>query len=161
MKKLMLLSLVLIIGAASLNSCKKYEEGPGFSLRSKTARLTGDWRAKEYTLDGESLLVNIEEIEGFSLEISLQFDLTIDKDGTTQSTSEVSSSTTFLGVTTTQESKETEAGTWKWGTDKESVIFTDYDGDEEEFEIIKLSTSELIFEQIDEDEKMRIVLEKR
>ena len=33
---------------ALLSACGKYEEGPGFTLLSKKARLTGEWDAKEY-----------------------------------------------------------------------------------------------------------------
>ena len=31
-------------GILGLESCKKYEDGPAFSLRSKKARLTGEWQ---------------------------------------------------------------------------------------------------------------------
>jgi len=40
MKKLL---LVLACGLMILQSCKKYEDGPAFSLRSKAARLEGKW----------------------------------------------------------------------------------------------------------------------
>lgn len=33
---------------ALLSACGKYEEGPGFTLLTKKARLTGEWDAKEY-----------------------------------------------------------------------------------------------------------------
>lgn len=33
-------------------SCKKYEEGPGISLRSKKARFTGIWQLTKWTVDG-------------------------------------------------------------------------------------------------------------
>jgi hypothetical protein len=43
MKKL---SLLLVVVATSLitASCGKYDEGPSISLRTKTARITGDWK---------------------------------------------------------------------------------------------------------------------
>jgi len=38
-----LLLAIAIITVFNFHSCKKYEDGPSFSLRSKTARLTGEW----------------------------------------------------------------------------------------------------------------------
>ncbi len=37
-----------MVSALVLGSCGKYEEGPGLSLRTKKARLTGVWDEKEY-----------------------------------------------------------------------------------------------------------------
>lgn len=33
-------------------SCKKYEEGPAFSLKTIPARITGEWDVEEYLVDG-------------------------------------------------------------------------------------------------------------
>jgi hypothetical protein len=41
-KKLMLVAAVVIM--LNFNSCSTYDEGPSFSLRTKTARLTGEWK---------------------------------------------------------------------------------------------------------------------
>jgi len=38
-KRLVIVTLAIV----ALSSCKKYEEGPWLSLRSKTARITGNW----------------------------------------------------------------------------------------------------------------------
>jgi len=49
MKKKVLFFTVMFLAVFMLfNSCKKYEEGPLLSLRSKNARLTGEWVLKEY-----------------------------------------------------------------------------------------------------------------
>ena len=42
------LFLMLAI-AAAFSSCKKYEEGPGFSLRSPEGRLEGTWKVEMAT----------------------------------------------------------------------------------------------------------------
>jgi hypothetical protein len=42
---MMVLVSVMILGTIS---CGKYEEGPGFSLATKKARLTGDWKIDKY-----------------------------------------------------------------------------------------------------------------
>lgn len=41
---------------AFLSACGKYEEGPGFTLLTKKARLTGEWDAKEY-VDADGTVV--------------------------------------------------------------------------------------------------------
>lgn len=42
--QLCLIALIIV----SNTSCSKYEEGPNFSLRTKKARLAGDWDLVEY-----------------------------------------------------------------------------------------------------------------
>ena len=54
-KSTVALSLItlLTIGVLTTPSCKKYEEGPGISLMSKKARLTGKWKVdREIEKDG-------------------------------------------------------------------------------------------------------------
>jgi hypothetical protein len=46
--------LFLSAGMLVLASCGRYEEGPGFTLRSKKARLAGDWKIKEITVNGST-----------------------------------------------------------------------------------------------------------
>lgn len=53
MKKTFALSMVAMFAIAlAFTSCGKYEEGPAFSLRSKKARVAGDWKIKEYVVNG-------------------------------------------------------------------------------------------------------------
>ena len=46
------LSIAVIISLA-ITSCGKYEDGPGFSLLTKTARMTNKWELK--SVDGETI----------------------------------------------------------------------------------------------------------
>jgi hypothetical protein len=51
--KVSFLSLVVLLStSAVLTSCGKYEEGPGFSLRSRKGRLTGTWKITESKTNG-------------------------------------------------------------------------------------------------------------
>ena len=50
--KRVIYALLILVGL-QLASCGKYEEGPGFSLRSKTGRLAGEWTIEKMTVDGE------------------------------------------------------------------------------------------------------------
>ena len=106
----------------NFTSCK-YEDGPKISLKSKTARLAQNWDVK--TIDGESL--------GSELSYELDFD----KDGGVDATISFS----YYGYSGEYDMK----GDWEWGSKKESVIL-DLDGDVTEFEITKLTSSELNWE---------------
>lgn len=46
-KNLTYLTLAVVLISATLSSCGKYEDGPGFSLLTKKARITGVWDEKE------------------------------------------------------------------------------------------------------------------
>ncbi len=50
-KNIILVALVtfLVVGFVS---CKKYEQGPGLSFRSKTKRLANSWRIQSVTVNG-------------------------------------------------------------------------------------------------------------
>ncbi|TND10331.1 MAG: hypothetical protein FD123_579 [Bacteroidetes bacterium] len=45
------LAVVFIVSAATVTSCKKYEDGPMLSLRTKTHRVVNDWKLETYYLD--------------------------------------------------------------------------------------------------------------
>lgn len=47
-QKISKLFLIIILLGGLLSSCKKYEEGPAFSLRTKTKRLSREWQIQEY-----------------------------------------------------------------------------------------------------------------
>lgn len=52
-------TVFLLIGITLISittGCKKYDEGPGISLRSKMNRLCGEWEVTEYTSNNEDVL---------------------------------------------------------------------------------------------------------
>ncbi|MBA3971550.1 MAG: hypothetical protein H0X46_05295 [Bacteroidetes bacterium] len=58
----------MVILAASIVGCKKYEDGPVLSLRSKTARVANTWKVESYTINGSdftSTLTNINYTETY------------------------------------------------------------------------------------------------
>ena len=100
MKKLFVV-LVLVAFGFSMNSCKKYEDGPTLSLRSKSARLVNTWvieKAMNAGIDVTSMYPtdyqlsimkdNTYEIATNGLKISGTWEFTEDKEGLklTQST---------------------------------------------------------------------------
>jgi hypothetical protein len=58
MKKLTAFIFVLTIGStvlALISSCKKYEDGPMISFRTRTERLSNTWKVDNYTYNGNDL----------------------------------------------------------------------------------------------------------
>ena len=52
MKKIITLIAVTLFAVITITSCRKYEEGPGISLRKKEARVTNNWRIESAQLNG-------------------------------------------------------------------------------------------------------------
>lgn len=55
-----------VITVLNFQSCSKYEDGPSFSLRTKKARVTGDWEVvrignETYPQNGYSLEMTFEK----------------------------------------------------------------------------------------------------
>lgn len=107
----------------NFTSCK-YEDGPNISLRSKKARLTGEWEVK--FIDGAGMIGN-------DMEITLEFD----KDGDL----EFSQTYSDYGGSYTYSQK----GEWEWEDGKQSLEIT-LDGNKQEWEITRLTNKEFEFE---------------
>jgi len=121
MKTLKFLAAGAILGSTILAtpSCGKYEEGPGFSLRTKKARLAGDWDMVEYIdADGTSTKDNDDDF------------ITFEKDGTYKYTD---------GSTSMN-------GTWEFTDDKEKIRVTYTSGNlsiSNDATIVRLTNKEL------------------
>lgn len=125
-----LLATTAIVSLLAVSSCGKYEEGPGVSLLTKKARLTGVWDVKEYVSGNTTTTDNSDDTFEFV------------KDGS------------FIiksGSTSTE-------GTWEFTSDKEklktsfsytigSTTFTSVD----ESTIIRLTNTELWTKDSDGD----------
>jgi len=137
--KTRILSLLAMatIAVASMTSCSKYEEG-GFSLRSKKARLTGEWSLTEYKVN--------DEVQEFSTGDSWVIEFK--KDGTYV---ENTTFTYFDGIDNVTES-DTEKGSWDFTKDKEHLITTEEGSSYGTvYTIIKLTNKEIIFKTEDKD----------
>lgn len=112
---LSILTVVLV-----LSGCNKYEEGPGLSLLTKKARITGLWEA-------ESKTTKAGKVTFYSDKITLK----INKDDS------------FLRQNHTL--KTTEKGTWTFTSEKESIVLTYKKNGNvyvEELEIVRLKNNE-------------------
>lgn len=67
MRTMRFLACALLIGGtlAAIPSCGKYEDGPGFSLLTKKARLVGDWDRKSVTSGNFTIEDTDDEITTF------------------------------------------------------------------------------------------------
>ena len=88
--------LAVLLATFLFAGCGKYEEGPGISLRSKTARVANVWKIDKYTVDGVEQ--DVTSLGDWSWEYT--------KDN------KVTSTYVIAGQTTTDE------GTWEFNDDK-------------------------------------------
>ncbi len=129
MKTLKNLLFISFIASVLLTGCKKYEEGPAFSIRSKTERVANTWKLVSYTIDGTdytSVLANINYTE------------TYDKDGNYSYNSN-------LG---------TGSGNWEFQSDKEQIKRSGVSSQSTEtLYILKLKEKEFWYYYMDGNER--------
>lgn len=121
MKKQILKALgAMSLAALVFTGCKKYEEGPAFSLASKKSRLAGEWKMEKIFLNGTDMT---------SMFITSDDILHIEKDGKYH----------------THDSNSSSDGTWKFSDNKEELIMQESTAGstEEKMTIVKLKSKEL------------------
>lgn len=120
MKKLSVIFMFIAVSAFVFVGCKKYEEGPAFSLASKKGRVVNVWKVEKEIYDG------VEQTLDPNDDTSIEFkkDDTFTVSGTSQ------------GVTISL------SGTWKFGDKKETIITT-MGSDLDTTVIIRLKSKEL------------------
>ena len=94
----------LFISTLIFSSCKKYSEGPNYSMLTRKARLCNDWELKAYSVSGNN-----------AFEVDYTTKLSIDKDGT------YSMSTTFNALGQIQ--GEYSNGRWEFAEKDETLYF--------------------------------------
>ncbi len=122
-----MLVAVAMMGTAAMTitSCGKYEEGPGFTLLTKKARLTGVWDVKSYVDEnGTTYADNDDSTVEFT------------KDGNATFVSPSFS----ISIT----------GKWEFSGDKEDLVVT-VDGDVTTSKILRLTNTELWTQDADGD----------
>lgn len=119
-----LLAVVVVLGT----SCGKYEEGPGFSLMTKNARVAGVWKLEKY-VSANGTVTNAEADDNTTSEFT--------KDGSVIITYMVG------GVSFTVN------GTWEFTKDKEYIETTTTFSGVDEVKILRLTNKE--FWTVDDD----------
>jgi hypothetical protein len=138
----------LAAGLLSLNSCKKGEEDPFMSLKSRDARITGTWELSvsssesksSSTYDGtttettsSSIYADGRRISTYGGSVDTTFytmTMDINKDGTT------------LTKYNSEFEKEEESGNWWWSNDTKKKTGIVFDGST--YDIERLAKDELI-----------------
>ena len=123
MKKFKNLTYFTLAGVTSMgiSSCGKYEDGPGFSLLSKKARVAGDWKVK-------SIGTQVMGSSNYSINMSFE------KSGSLTSSFTYS----YAGYSYT----DSYTGSWDFLSDKEQLALN-IDGDVQLFEIKRLKNNEM------------------
>ena len=126
-------SIILII-SASLTGCKKYEDGPALSLRSKTARVANTWKVESYTING---------VDYTSSLTTINYTETYDKDGNYSYNSSAGSG----------------SGKWEFQSDKEQIKRSGVSGQSSEtLYILRLKERELWYYSINGSDRHEIHL---
>jgi len=119
---LLLLSLALLNATVlTFEGCKKYEDGPMLSLKSKKGRVDGTWKFQSFIEDGDDIT---QDFVGCEWEFKKDGDFTEYFDGDVYS------------------------GRWEFASDKEAIDLT-YDGDTWRWSLKRLTNKEMWLERID------------
>ncbi|HBS85418.1 MAG: hypothetical protein A2W91_16550 [Bacteroidetes bacterium GWF2_38_335] len=150
MKNLIKPILILSIVALVFQNCGKYEEGPGFSLRSKSARIDNLWVMEKEYENGEE-----KELSPFNS----YFFLELKKDGTGKSGND-EFKYTVSGAELTMAASEINL-VWELSENKEQIR-TKYEGDSDWeiwVDIIRLTENEMWLKYTEEDGSSTILYE--
>jgi hypothetical protein len=131
MKKLSI--LFAAVAVVLLASCGKYDNGPGFSLRSKKSRVVGEWTIESAAQAG----VDITSSVTFGGTVNEKFD----KDGVYTYTYDY----TVLG----QHINGSATGTWALSDDKSTLDVTNGSGNVSSSKILRLTNKEMWLEESD------------
>ncbi len=122
MKPILKSLLIISLCAFAFTDCKKFEDGPMFSLRTKKARVEGDWKIVKYTTDGVDVPFNSD------------FIIHIKKGGSY----------------TINQSTNTLDGKWELGEDGDDLILTPNDASilRSSYRILKLKNKEMWWKEV-------------
>ena len=185
--KNIILSFICLI--AFVSSCSKYDDGPAFSLLTKTQRVTGTWDLKQVIVNGEVMTpndtyTNTYDTYCWNTGMSYSYDLIssnshettweFDKDGdfsrldyytsnyqTLDSFSCVNFQA-YISNNTTNSTNSTNStyADWEFSSDKLELEI-DYGGTSQDFEITRLTNKEMTLDQKYEGIKTEYQFEKQ
>jgi hypothetical protein len=119
-------TLIFCTCLLTLNGCKKYSDGPMFSFRSAEARLCKKWILKAATLNGNPLLFGT---------------------GTYETIIEYKTDGSVILTGDSRLLQGNQIGTWSL-IDNNTKLTTDFNGNVQTKEIIRLTNSDLWFSDI-------------
>jgi len=134
-KSILLLCIMFSLSMVA-TSCKKYEEGPALSLRSKKARVVNKWKAEKVTENGKDVTADYKDIT-WEFKDDNKFVITVSGSG-------------GLSITLN--------GTWEFNNDKTKII-TILNGERTESEILRLKEKSLWVKQVETDAGVTTTIE--
>ena len=137
MRNIKILALLIII--SGMYSCKKYDEGPLVSLRSKSERIANDWRIEKAIDNGNDVSGDFDK-----------YQISLSKDGDAYLTAHYR----FLGV----EYDYTTSGKWRFENNSEKLV-VDYEDDSADaaYFILRLKEKELWVRQENTNLELHLV----
>lgn len=135
MKRNVFFAAMVLLTANVFTGCKKYEEGPMLSLRSKKERVANTWKVEKYYENG------VDKTNEFTAE-NINYTETFTKEG-------------GWSYSYTDVNGELEADAGKWEFDKDNEVIDRNAGGStwEELYILKLKEKEFWFWYMDSGEK--------
>jgi hypothetical protein len=119
--------LLTVSSGLLTTSCKKYDEGPAISLRSKKARVVNKWKAEKVTENGKDVT---SDYQGYTWEFKDDNKLYFNISG-------------GLAIT----------GKWEFNNDKSKIIVTyDITNEKSELEILRLKEKSMWLKGNDKDD---------
>lgn len=129
MRRIFYVPAVLVLFIA----CNKYEDGPDFSLRSKSERISKNWIVSTVYVNGA------DQTMGFNSKHP-HYQLNIARDKQYSMTYELNPTELYV-----------EKGTWNFNDHKTHVIFSNSDGKEVDYTIKRLDSKDLRFTRVNEE----------
>jgi len=173
---LLFITLILI----TLDGCKKYEEGPSFSLRSSKQRLSGEWDVTSFTVNNENVLnfsftnnltCQTGSIVVYTETVSVtRYVWIINENGdlsteTSISSQELDNNTSYYSCNdyyTYNTTNNNSSGTWKLISDKEKLEIRDNaTGNFATWEIKELREKQMKLEYTEGTDVVKLTLSKR
>ena len=164
-KKYLLIALIIIFTVPFYQGCKKYDEGPAFSLRSKKARLTGEWEVTSYLKNGKDFLIYVDKVESgydnmcgsnytdtssgtsvYTYEVEKNGDVNLTEDFNETTKRNYYNDFNCNDYTFTDSDMELTFGEWEFRHQKKDLRLEMYYGGsfiKEDYEIVKLTNDEL------------------
>jgi hypothetical protein len=138
MKKRNILLPMLVI-LVSITACKKYEEGPAVSLRSKKERVENKWKIAQALDNGKDVTNDYN-----------QYDLDLTSGGAATLTAKYA-----IGAGTFEYTTE---GNWSFVSDKENISF-DFDNNDADgvYKILMLKEKEMWLRDVDGSPELHFV----
>ncbi len=134
--KIIKIVTIAFIAVTVISSCTKYPDGPKFSLLTKKARITNNWKIEAVSFNGSDITSSYKFIVGDN------YVLSITKDGKYSSTGNVS-----------------DDGTWKFGEDKDDAYFTSSKAgsSEQAYRILRLESKSMWFKHTESNGDVTII----